>query len=170
MFADFVVGADGVRSRVRHRLTPVLPTYIGMTMVAANIREDLWRGSPLSDILGEGSVMFADGEKTIFVQRCSHDLILLYYTLRVAENWPEFQGFTLRDTTKVMGEVANTYQSWSPELMEMLTQVKDKFQTWPLSVMPPDYTWETLPGITMIGDSSHAMPPFTGIRGKPCPA
>ena len=162
VIADFVVGADGVRSRVRHQLTPVQPAYTGISMVAANIREDLWRGSPLDALLGEGSVMFADGKRTIFVQRCSHDLILLYYSLNVAENWPASDGFTLDNTQQVMDEVKTTYRDWSPEVMEMLTQVKDKFQLWPLSVMPPDYSWQTQAGLTMIGDSSHAMPPFTG--------
>ena len=162
VIADFVVGADGVRSRVRHQLTPVQPAYTGISMVAANIREDLWRGSPLDALLGEGSIMFADGKRTIFVQRCSHDLILLYYSLNVAENWPASDGFTLDNTQQVMDEVKTTYRDWSPEVMEMLTQVRDKFQLWPLSVMPPDYSWQTQAGLTMIGDSSHAMPPFTG--------
>ncbi|MEH2013147.1 FAD-dependent oxidoreductase [Nostoc sp.] len=160
--ADLVVGADGVGSRVRHRLTPVRPRYIGMTMLAANIRQDLWRGSEIAEVVREGSVMFADGGKTIFVQRCSHDLILLYYSIEVAEDWPVSQGFALDDSKAVLEAVAAAYRDWSPKVMTMLTQVEGKFQRWPLSVMPPNYRWETRPGLTMIGDSSHAMPPFTG--------
>ena len=162
IIADLVVGADGVGSRVRNRLTPVRPRYIGMTMLAAHIRPALWRDSEISDVVGEGSVMFAGGEKTIFVQRCSRDLILLYYSMTVAEDWPASQGFTLDDREAVLEAIADAYRDWSPKVMEMLTQVEGKFQRWPLSVMPPDYRWNTQPGITMIGDSSHAMPPFTG--------
>lgn len=162
VIADLVVGADGVGSRVRHRLTPVRPRYIGMTMLAVNIRQDLWRGSEISEVVGEGSVMFADGGKTIFVQRCSHDVILLYYSMKVAEDWPKSQGFALDDCQSVLEAVATAYRDWSPKVMAMLTQVEGKFQRWPLSVMPPDYRWETQPGLTMVGDSSHAMPPFTG--------
>ncbi len=44
----------------------------------------------------------------------------------------------------------------------MLTQVDDRFQLWPTSVMPPDYRWDTQAGLTMLGDASHVMPPFTG--------
>lgn len=162
VIADLVVGADGIGSRVRHRLTPVRPRYIGMTMLAVNIRQDLWRGSEIAEVVGEGSVMFADGGKTIFVQRCSHDVILLYYSMKVAEDWPKSQGFTLDDSQSVLKAVATAYLDWSPKVMAMLTQVEDKFQRWPLSVMPPDYRWKTQPGFTMIGDCSHAMPPFTG--------
>ena len=160
--ADLVVGADGAGSRVRRRLTSVRPRYTGITMLAANIRRDLWRRSKLSDLLGEGSVMFAGGEKTIFVQRCAHDVILLYYSMAVPESWPSAHGFNLKDTDAVVTAVAEAYQDWSPELVTMLTQVEAGFQRWPISVMPPDHRWETQPGLTMIGDASHVMPPFTG--------
>ena len=160
--ADLVVGADGVGSRVRHRLTPIRPRYIGMAMLAANIRKELWRGSEIAEVLGEGSVMFAGGGKTIFVQRCSHDVILLYYSMKVAEDWPKSQGFTLDDSKSVLEAITTAYRDWSPKVMAMLTQIEEKFQRWPLFVMPPDYQWETQPGLAMIGDSSHAMPPFTG--------
>ena len=55
-----------------------------------------------------------------------------------------------------------TYADWSPDVVAMLTRIEPGFHRWPLSVTPPDYKWETRPGLTMIGDASHAMPPFTG--------
>lgn len=160
--ADLVVGADGIRSNVRRRLTPVQPRYTGVTMIAANIRKELWRGSEVDRLLGEGSVMFADGKRTIFVQRCNHDLILLYYSMNVPEGWPKMAGFGLDDKQAIMAAVGEAYREWSPELMAMLTDVRDKFQLWPCNVMPPEYRWETQPGLTMLGDASHVMPPFTG--------
>ncbi|WP_428376806.1 FAD-dependent oxidoreductase [Lichenicoccus sp.] len=162
VIADLVVGADGTGSRVRRRLTPVQPRYTGITMLAANLRRDLWRGSEIDKTLGEGSVMFAGGEKTIFVQRCNHDLILLYYSMAVGEGWPKTAGFALDDRKAVMAAVSGAYRDWSPGVMAMLTQVEDTFQLWPTSVMPPDTRWDTQPGLTMLGDASHVMPPFTG--------
>ena len=160
--ADLVIGADGIGSKVRERLTHVQPVYTGITMVAANIRRELWRGSKISDVLGEGSVMFAGGGKTIFVQRCARDLILVYYSMAVPQGWPHGAGFDLADAGAVMSAVRTTYADWSPEVLEMLTQVQEGFQLWPTSVMPPDYAWQTTPGLTMLGDASHVMPPFTG--------
>ncbi len=162
VIADLVIGADGIGSKVRQQLTDVQPIYTGITMVAANIRREVWRGSEISDVLGEGSVMFIGGNKTIFVQRCAHDLILLYYSMAVPLGWPRSAGFDLEDAGSVMACVRETYSDWAPDGLEMLTQVQDSFHFWPTAVMPPDYVWQTKPGLTMLGDASHVMPPFTG--------
>lgn len=160
--ADLVVGADGIGSKVRHRLTTVRPHYAGVTMIAANIQKELWRDSDIDRILGEGSVMFAGDQKTVLVQRCNHELVLLYYSMRVPADWPKIADFGLDDKVAVMDAVNEAYREWSPELMKMLTQVQDEFRLWPCNVMPPDYRWDSRPGLTMIGDASHVMPPFTG--------
>jgi 2-polyprenyl-6-methoxyphenol hydroxylase-like FAD-dependent oxidoreductase len=160
--ADFVVGADGIGSKVREQLTMVRPQYTGITMISATMRKEVWRGSSIDQTLGEGSVMFAGGNKTIFVQRCANDLILLYYSLAVSAGWPKSESFDLNDKAAVLDKVKLDYADWSSDLIAMLTDVDGKFHVWPNSFMPPDYRWTTQPGITMLGDASHAMPPYTG--------
>lgn len=160
--ADLVIGADGMSSKVRSRLTSTLPSYTGHTMIAATLRKELWRDSDISTLLGEGSAMFAGVNQTIFVQRCNHDLILLYYSLIVPETWPTSHRLRLDDTEAMLNVVSEQYKDWSPSVLQMLMQIDGKFHRWPLSFMPPDLRWQTQQGITMIGDASHGMPPFTG--------
>ena len=106
--------------------------------------------------------MFVGGNRTIFVQRCARDLILVYYSMAAPLNWPRSAGVSLADTGSIMALIHQAYADWSPEVLDMLTQVRDGLQLWPTSVMPPDYGWHAKPGITMLGDASHVMPPFTG--------
>ena len=106
--------------------------------------------------------MFSGGHKTIFVQRCAQDVILRYYSMAVPEGWPQDVGFDLSDAGAVMSAVREAYRDWSPEVLAMLTDVQDRFQLWPTAVMPPDYRWTNQAGLTMLGDASHVMPPFTG--------
>lgn len=162
LIADLVVGADGVRSRVRFQLTPVRPRYFGLTMLDATIRRELWRGSELDELVGEGAMLVSGGGQTVFVQRCAHDRIRLYFSMAIGEDWPGSEGFTLDDTNAVLAAIAASYRDWSPQLMAMLTQVEGSFQRWPLYVLPPDHRWTTRPGLTIVGDASHGMPPFTG--------
>ena len=159
---DLVIGADGMRSRIRRRLTPVEPSYFGIAMLAAVVRKDLWRGSKLDALLGEGSMLVAGGRQTIWVQRCNHDVIRFYFSMNVDADWPSSHGIALTDTDAILDSVTDAYQDWSPEVLAMFTQIEDGFENWALHVLPPDIQWKTRPGATILGDAAHIMPPFTG--------
>ena len=108
VIANFVVGADGIESKVRRRLTSVQPAYTGVDMIAANIHKDLWRDSEIDRLLGEGSVMCAVGGKTVFTQRCNHDLTLLYISLVAAV--AAFEARMQQRTSKETGACSATGQ------------------------------------------------------------
>ncbi len=160
--ADLVVGADGLHSRVRAQLTPVRPQYVGLKMLAAVIRQELWRHGELSDLLGEGALLISGENSTIWVQRCADDLIRLYFSVAVPEDWPARESFDIEDTDAVLEHVRTAYRSFSPALVEMTTQIDGGFEPWPLYALPADHHWVTRAGLTILGDASHVMPPFTG--------
>jgi 2-polyprenyl-6-methoxyphenol hydroxylase-like FAD-dependent oxidoreductase len=71
-------------------------------------------------------------------------------------------GFGLEDTAATLAAVRAAYADFAPAMLSMTTDIEGSFARWPLSVMPPNYAWDAQPGLTMLGDASHGMPPFTG--------
>lgn len=139
---DLVIGADGAWSRVRGALTDATPRYTGVMFVETRHDDD----ERLLDLTGQGT-MVADHEGLmLWAQRNSGNHIRAYACLRADEDWKPSNA-----------ELLDIYADWHPSLRAFLA---GELVHRPLYALPVPHTWEHTPGVTLLGDAAHLMPPL----------
>ncbi|KAJ5372044.1 hypothetical protein N7517_004050 [Penicillium concentricum] len=179
-----LVGADGVRSRVRKQYipnfkgidtgmriifgkTPLTPEFL------AKFPEAYHRGMSLitdpddqsrTSLLFE-SIRFPHAEKVSKPQLPNpyvYWVLVTHYS-----NIPLSNGMSWQLSPEKSAELArHVTKSWHPDL-QVLFEMQDEAQTstrWMLSASPELASWEPSPRVTLLGDAIHPMPP-TGAMG-----
>ncbi|MFI6098496.1 FAD-dependent oxidoreductase [Lentzea sp. NPDC051213] len=139
---DLVIGADGAWSRVRQALSDATPEYTGVLFVETRHDDN----EELLDLTGHGT-MVADHEGVLlWCQRNSGDHIRAYACMRAREDWKPSKA-----------ELLEVYAGWHPSLTAFL---EGELIYRPLYALPVPHTWEHTPGVTLLGDAAHLMPPL----------
>jgi salicylate hydroxylase len=156
VFADVVVGADGVRSAVRDFVSPGrAPLYSGTSAYRGIVSVERLPSLPdpqaLQFWMGSGAHMlhYAIGKVGAEVN--------FFAVVDGPSAWPE-DGRWVVPATMVEAEAA--FGSWHPAIAEMLEAAMiDK--RWGLFVTPPLRSWHRGAAV-LIGDAAHAMLPHHG--------
>lgn len=157
---DFLVGADGTWSKVRQLLSSVEPTYTGVIFVETRITNPKVAAPHIDEVVGQGSFYALSDNKGLLAQRNGNEIIRVYASLRVPENWPSKYDFT--KPQEIRRRLLEVFSGWQPEMLEMLTRSDDYFVPRHIYSLPLDENWITKPGVTVIGDAAHVMTPFAG--------
>ncbi|MFG1644598.1 FAD-dependent oxidoreductase [Amycolatopsis sp. NPDC049252] len=153
-----VVGADGAWSRVRRALTGVRPEYSGVAFVEFGLDDADRRHPALAAFTGQGTMVAKTGGNAIFAQRNSNGHIRGYAVFHAPEDW--HAGFAFADTAAVRATLLERYAGWHPELLGFLRDNDGEFTHRPLYVLPVPHAWTSAPGVTLLGDAAHLMPPL----------
>lgn len=160
--ADLVIGCDGIWSKVRPLVSSLRPAYTGISFIEARLTGVDQRYPAIARLVGQGAVLALGGHKGLWAQRNGDQSIRVYFSMQVPEHWVKQGAFDYQQPETVRAHLLAFYADWSPELTQLLRAADDWFQPWMLYSFPPDQTWETRPGVTLIGDAAHVMTPFTG--------
>ncbi|MER7467522.1 NAD(P)/FAD-dependent oxidoreductase [Streptomyces sp. NPDC097981] len=154
---DLVIGADGAWSRVRPALSDAQPSYAGVTMLEARF-DDIDRRHPgLTRLLGRGTMSAKAGRRSLILQRNGNGHARAYITFRGPQDW--HSGLDLADTEAVRAHLLAQYRGWHESLLDILRDNDGGFVNRPVYVLPVPHAWRRVPGITLVGDAAHLMPP-----------
>ncbi|MFF9560567.1 FAD-dependent oxidoreductase [Streptomyces albus] len=164
---DLVVGADGAWSRVRPAVSSATPQYTGVTFVETSLDDIDTRHPRLARLVGDGSVAVYGVNRSLVAQRNSGGHVKVYAQFRVPLGW---QAHADRqpapdhrpdpdDAEAVRSRLLALFDGWDASVLDLLRQ-GTAFVHRPLHALPAPHTWEHVPGVTLLGDAAHLMPPL----------
>lgn len=154
---ELVVGADGAWSRVRRALSDAQPAYSGVTFVEGRFNDADRRFPAIAERVGQGMMWAKAGRLSLVAQRNTGAHIRVYSAFRGPLDWHE--GIDLADTEAVRARLLGMYEGFDESLLDLMRLNDGAFTHWPVYVLPVPHTWNRVPGVTLLGDAAHLMPP-----------
>ncbi|WP_405055978.1 FAD-dependent monooxygenase [Kribbella sp. NBC_01505] len=145
---ELLVGADGANSRVRSLLSDVRPEYAGNTLVQSSIADADRTHPELAAMVGRGNYWVFGPERLLAAQRKGDG------SIDVGISLPD-----ILDEDPDTATVAGLIDGWAPQFQRLLAACDAPFAVRPLSVLPIDFAWSHRPGVTLLGDAAHLLPP-----------
>lgn len=155
--AEVLVGADGAWSRVRPLVSPATPEYTGLTFVETFLHEVDQRHPATAALVGEGAMYAMAPGQGVTAHREAGGIIHVYAQLRRPVAWVQSIDFAESETARE--QVAAEFEGWSEQLTALLTQAETAPVCRMIHTLPAEHRWERVPGVTLIGDAAHLMPP-----------
>ncbi|MFI9596032.1 FAD-dependent oxidoreductase [Nonomuraea sp. NPDC052265] len=169
---DLVVGADGAWSRVRTALSSVTPHYTGVTAVETSLEDVDTRHPDLARLIGDGSLAVYGANRALVAQRNSGGHVKVYAQFRTPpDGHPDLDTAPDRGAgldpaapaadgvEAVRSSLLALFDGWAAPVLDLLRH-GTAFVHRPLYVLPVAHTWAHVPGVTLLGDAAHLMPPL----------
>ena len=154
---DLLVGADGAWSKVRPLLSGAKPVYAGSSFIETYLFDSDTRHKASAAVVGGGSLMaFAPGQ-AIFAHREPGGVLHTYVEVNKPRDWVD--GIDFSDRATALARVAEEFDGWAPELIALITDGETDPVARPIHGLPVEHRWARVPGVTLLGDAAHLMPP-----------
>ncbi|MFJ8750334.1 FAD-dependent oxidoreductase [Streptomyces sp. NPDC102441] len=155
--SNLLVGADGAWSKVRPLLSGAEPAYIGTTFVESYLHDVDRSHVATSAAVGKGAMYALAPGKGIVAHREAGDILHTYVELNRSAEWIAETDFT--DPAAAATRIAAEFEGWAPELTALITDGETAPVARMIHTLPEGHSWDRLPGVTLIGDAAHLMPP-----------
>lgn len=155
--AEILVGADGAWSKVRPLLSDATPEYTGATFVETYLCNVDERHTATAEIVGDGAMYALTPGTGITAHREAGGVLHTYIQLLRPAEWVADIDFTDADTAQA--RIAAEFDGWAPELTALITDGETAPVPRMIYALPNDHRWERVPGVTLLGDAAHLMPP-----------
>ncbi|GAA3239329.1 FAD-dependent oxidoreductase [Dactylosporangium siamense] len=154
---ELLVGADGAWSKVRPLLSDAQPWYSGYTFVETYLHDADERHPATAEAVGAGAMYALAPGKGICAHREAGGILHTYVELHRPADWVAAIDFT--DAAAAKARVAAEFDGWAPELTALITEAGSAPVPRMIHALPDAHRWDRVPGVTLIGDAAHLMPP-----------
>ncbi|WTL49140.1 FAD-dependent monooxygenase [Streptomyces sp. NBC_01497] len=152
-----LVGADGAWSKVRPVLSDAVPAYTGTTVIDTYLYDADERRPETAAAVGAGAMYALTPGKALIAHREAGNVLHTYVELNRSAGWMAAIDFT--DAAAATARIAAEFEGWAPELTALITDGESAPVARMLHTLPEGHRWERVPGVTLLGDAAHLMPP-----------
>jgi tetracycline resistance monooxygenase len=160
--ADFVIIANGGKSKARKCVTDIEPQYTGTYIIQGEVLNPEINCPSFKKLCKEENTMALAERKMLFSQVKSNGALNYYLSFQIDENWTEQENMDFSNKQMVLKYLEKLFFNWHPTF-KALFNATDNFVGLPMRRMSLEKPWESKSNITLVGDAAHVMPPFAGI-------
>ncbi|WP_326841274.1 FAD-dependent monooxygenase [Streptomyces sp. NBC_01558] len=155
--SGLLVGADGAWSKVRPLLSDATPRYIGTTFIDTYLHDADRKHRAAAEAVGVGAMYALTPDKGIVAHREAGNILHTYVQLNRPADW--IAGIDFTDASAATARVAAEFDGWAPELRALITDGETTPVARMIHTLPDGHRWDRVPGVTLLGDAAHLMPP-----------
>jgi 2-polyprenyl-6-methoxyphenol hydroxylase-like FAD-dependent oxidoreductase len=152
-----LVGADGAWSRIRPLLSDAQPEYVGVTFIETYLHDVDQRHPAAAAAVGPGGMFAPAPGKGIAAHREPNNVLHTYVELTCSAEW--IAGIDFTDPATATATIAAEFDGWAPELTALITDGETPPVPRMIHTLPNAHRWDRVPGVTLVGDAAHLMPP-----------
>jgi 2-polyprenyl-6-methoxyphenol hydroxylase-like FAD-dependent oxidoreductase len=154
---SLLVGADGAWSRIRPLLSDARPEYVGTSFIETYLYDADERHPAAAQAVGHGAMYALTPGRGIVAHREAGNVLHTYVQLNRPAGW--IDGIDFTDATAATARVAAEFDGWAPELTALITDGETAPVLRAIYALPNGHRWDRVPGVTLLGDAAHLMPP-----------
>ena len=154
---ELLVGADGAWSKVRPLLSEARPVYSGVTYVETWLHDADTRHVEAAALVGRGSMAALSPGQSLTAHREAGGVLHTYVQLARSAEWVAAIDFG--NASGSIARIAAEFDGWAPDLVRLITEADTPPVARMIHALPDDHSWAHMPGVTLVGDAAHLMPP-----------